>query len=722
MRCLSVTLLCAGLVAATAADAPANPTADAPATTSEVTTDARLSVKPTTFDEVLVVATRTPIASFDAPYATDVVGQEQARRRQYRTTPRALRDVPGLLIQETATGQGSPFIRGFTSQRTVLMVDGIRLNNSVFREGPNQYWATVDALSVDRFEVVRGPSSVLYGSDAIGGAVNALTITPNAYGQEDQWTGRAFYRYHSGEDSHIGRAEFSFALDEDRLGVIVGGTFKDFGDVHGGRDIGVQDTTGYDEYDADVKAEYWINDNTRIVAAHQRVRINNAPRTHRTFDAVFWEGTGPPGTGGSSSSPRIREDFDQERELTYIQLHAEELGDFIDALSVSISHQYQGEVRHRERPGSAPDWQGFKVDTLGIWASLESESPLGRWTYGFEYYRDWVNSFSSRNNIQGPVGDDANYDLLGLYVQNEYDWTERLTTIVGGRFTYARAIARSATDNGAPASAITIEDSYTAFVGSGRVRFAAIPDHVNLFAGVSQGFRAPNLMDLTSADNFGAGGTQVGSPSLDPERYNNFEIGIKGRNEDLRGEITYFYTLIEDQIVRAQRFGVPGVFDVINAGDGHVNGIEAAGAYRFLPAWTLFGNLTWQEGKLERPQFSNGTGVSEQYVSRTSPLAGQVGLRFESEDILPAPVWAEAIVRMAARQDLLAPNDITDNRIPPNGTPGYVVASIYGGVKLYERIELNVGIENLANEDYRIHGSGQNMPGRSVVVSVGVEF
>jgi len=86
--------------------------------------------------------------------------------------------VPGVMVQKTGHGQGSPYIRGFTGFRTLLMIDGIRLNNAVFRDGPNQYWNTVDPFSIERLEVVKGPSSVLYGSDAIGGTVNVITRGP----------------------------------------------------------------------------------------------------------------------------------------------------------------------------------------------------------------------------------------------------------------------------------------------------------------------------------------------------------------------------------------------------------------------------------------------------------------------------------------------------------------------------------------------------------------
>ena len=667
----------------------------------------------TVSDEVLVIATRTALPAFEVPYSTDVVGQDQARQRQYRTTPRALRDVPGVLVQETSTGQGSPFIRGFTSQRTVLLIDGIRLNNSVFRDGPNQYWGTVDAFSVDRFEIVRGPSSVLYGSDAIGGAVNAITLSPYGYGQDDHWAGRAFYRFHTGEDSHIGRVEGAAALHNDQFGFLFGGTLKDFGDVRGGSEVGLQHGTGYEEYDADIKGEYWVNDDARFVVAHQRVRINDAPRSHRTADAVSWSNTGP------VSSPNIREDFDQERELSYVQFHAENIGSFVDEVHASISHQHQGEVRDRIRASMSRDLRGFDVETLGVWASLVSDSPVGRWTYGFEYYRDWVSSFSTSDPIQGPVGDDASYDLLGVYVQNEYDWTERLKTIVGGRFTYARAQADRVNDT--MGNAISVKDSFTSFVGSGRVLFAVIPEHVNIYGGVSQGFRAPNLMDLTGNDNFGSGNTQVGSQNLDAEKYINFDVGLKARYEDLSAELAYFYTIIDDQIARAQRIGMPGVFDQVNAGEGYVNGIEFATAYRFCNSFTAFGNLTWQEGQLERPTFSDGSGVTRSYLSRTAPLGGTIGLRFEPPDE-KYKYWVEGLVHIAKRQDLLAPNDVSDNRIPPGGTPGYVVASLYGGFKPCDNTTINLGVENLTDQDYRIHGSGQNMPGLSFVFSVEVNF
>lgn len=363
--------------------------------------DDQLEPSDKTLGTIVVTATRSAEPAFDSPYAVDVVSARKISENFYRTTPESLRDIPAVMVQKTSHGQGSPFIRGFTGFRNLLLIDGIRLNNSVFRDGPNQYWNTVDAFSIERLEVVKGPSSVLYGSDAIGGTVNAITQNPYAYidsGEGRGFSGRGYYRVSSAENSHTGRGEASLGLD-DHTGFLFGATGKHFGNLVGGQDIGRQPDTGYDEYDTDFKVEHFFNPYTRLVAMHQRVRQNNVPRTHRTIFSKSFEGT--------SLGSEIQRDLDQERELTYIQLHAENIDSFFDTLRISLSNQRQSESRHRIRPpsGGGPgpnrvDFQGFDVDTLGFWAQLESQSPVGRLTYGIEYYHDNVNSFSSTSTLR----------------------------------------------------------------------------------------------------------------------------------------------------------------------------------------------------------------------------------------------------------------------------------------------------------------------------------
>jgi len=661
-------------------------------------------------DEVLVSATQTRQSGFETPYSTDVVGSGRIVERLFRTTPESIQDIPGVMVQKTSHGQGSPFIRGFTGFRTLMLVDGVRLNNSVFRDGPNQYLNTVDPFSLDRIEVVKGPSSVLNGSDAIGGTISAFTKRPNSYGEGVQSSGRAFYRYSSGEDSHIARGELSVS-QADAVGAIVGFSHKNFGDVEAGAPTNDQPNTGHEEFDIDAKAEVWLAETTRFVAAHQIVRQNNVPRTHRTIFAVPFKGT----TVGSD----LQRDLDQERELTYIQLHGEELNGPIDAMSFNISLHQQKETRDRIRGNGARDLQGFTVNTLGLWGRFTSETPIGTLSYGAEWYRDGVDSFSTNSEIQGPVADNATYDLVGVYLQNQIDLTERVGVVVGGRYTYANLDAESVQD---PRSGerIAIQEDWESFVGSARATVALAPESVNLFAGVSQGFRAPNLSDLTRLDTARTNEIETPAPGLDPEEFISYEAGVKLRSERWSAQASYFYTDIEDLILRTPTGRViDGENEVTkrNSDGGFVQGIELDATFRPRPDWSVFGSVAWLDSEVETFPTSDAFPADEP-LSRQMPLNGRVGVRYDHPE---GRFWIEGMAVLFDDADDLSTRDIADtSRIPPGGTPGFEVFSIRGGWRLDDQLRLTLALENITDENYRIHGSGQNEPGRSVVV--GVEF
>lgn len=681
-----------------AQDGPADePAAEAPANDRQ----------PSIFDEIIVTATATPTESFRAPYVADVVDREQILRKQYRTTPQALSDIPGVMIQETAFGHGSPYIRGFTSFRNLFLIDGIRLNNSVFRPGPNQYWNTVDPYLIDRMEVVKGPSSVLYGSDAIGGTVNALTVDP--YAAPGAVAGRGVYRFAEAEHSHAIRGELSAQPDE-RLGFVGGGTFRTFGDLDIGE--GVQENTGYDEWHTDFKAEFAVNENLTLVAAHQLTRQNNVPRTQKTIFREPFESVPAGGTAGFDRD--LRRDLDQERQLTYLQAHATDLDGFVREWHASLSWHRQEEVRDRIRFSGAREFQGFDVNQLGLFFHATSDTSIGELTYGFDYYRDWVNSFSSTNTIQGPVADDATYDLLGVFVQDRIDLTPSLELLLGGRFTYARAVADSVDVNNVQRS---IEEDWLNLAGNARLAwFIDEQEHWNLFGGVSQGFRAPNLSDLTRDSDFG-GGVEQPSPGLDPENYVMFELGAKAKYPDLTLQTSVFHYLIYDQIIRVNTGG-GAVFNKINSDDGYMQGIEFGAAWRFLPELTLFGNFAYFDGEVQ--SLNPGGSVVDDYPSRLPPAMGQVGLRYEPNNM---PFWVEGELEMAARADRLSFRDQADDeRIPDDGTPGYAVATIRGGWEINDHATLNLALENITDENYRVHGSGQNRPGRNLVLSIEGRF
>ena len=676
--------------------------------------------------QVVVTATRLPQRPLDVPYSAELLSSRELRARAYRTVPQSLRDVPGVMVQETAHGHGSPYIRGFTSFRTLFLIDGIRLNNSVFRPGPNQYWNTVDGLSLERIEIVKGPSSVLYGSDAIGGTVQAFSRNPFVYDDEPGlvYGGQTYMRYSSAENSVQARAELSFGYtheDGSRTGLFVAGGAKHFGDLEGGDSVGSQTNTGYDETDFDLKLEHFFDEDTRLVFAHQRVDQDDVPRTHRTVHGLTWRGL--------SSGSDLQRMFDQRRYLSYAQFEKNKMDGFADRVTANLSWHTQNEVRNRVRGNTNREQQGFDVGTLGAWVQFESSTDIGELSYGVEYYRDEVDSFfrrevnpQPRDSIQGPVGDDANYELLGIYLQDRVAVSERFELLLGARFTYAAFDANSVRDPSTNLQ-IALDDDWSSFVGNVRGSYAIVPDEVIAYAGVSQGFRAPNLSDVTRFGTARSGEFEIPAPGLDPEEYISYEIGLKAEQEDVSLQTSWFYTDISDQILRfpTGNTNAQGDREVTkaNIGDGYIQGIEFGAAWRFAPQWTAFGNATWMYGRLTNFD-SGGTTVQRTYPTRMMPPTAQLGLRWDDAE---ERFWCEGVVVRAEDADKLSFGDQRDtSRIPPGGTPSFTVAHLRGGWRVSDKTSVDLLIENITDVDYRIHGSGQNRPGRNVIFGLTTRF
>ncbi|MBU4459884.1 MAG: TonB-dependent receptor [Verrucomicrobia bacterium] len=685
--------------------------AEAPGTTS---------AKP---GEIVVTATRIETDPLTTPYTVHGLGGLELNAiRAVRTTPDALQSVPSAMIQKTSHGQGSPFLRGFTGFRTLMLIDGIRLNNAVFRDGPNQYWNTVDPLSLRTLEVVMGPSSVLYGSDAIGGTVNALPIQPPPAGGPE-WTGRTLYRYSSAEDSHVGRVQAGGRPDE-RTGFVVGLSMKDFGDVTGGKDVGEQSHTGYDEWDLDAMVTRQLGDRGTLTLGHQTVRQNDAWRSHRTVYGIEWEGL-------KHGTDRVLS-YDQARDLTWATLAAKDVCAFVDSARVTVYRQLQAEDEYRVKEDASAGEKGFEVVTWGASMQFESGTDLGRWVYGVEVSRDLVDSYShkltadgsvGKADIQGPVADDATYDTVGVFIQDAIPLVDgRLQILPGVRYTYNRADADHVAD---PVSgdATTVEGDWDAVVGS--LRSSLVLDskeRVAVFGGVSQGFRAPNLSDLTRLDI--ARGTEIETPvtDLDPERFVSLEAGVKFRTDRVRAQVAYYRTLIDDLIVRTPTGRTIDELQEVtkrNSGQGWVEGVELAGEYRFVEDWSLRAMAAWMDGEVDAYPTSDPDPVRGN-MSRLMPPTAEVAVRWQPG---ASRWWAEVAVRGAGEADKLSAEDARDTqRIPPGGTPGYVVGAVRGGVRVWNDTHLTAAVENLTDEDYRIHGSGVNEPGRNFVLSVDSRF
>ena len=674
-------------------------------------------------DPITITATRFVESVSNVPNSVEIIEERDILEEMPRGFPSVFSSSPAVQVQKTANGKGSPFIRGFTGFRNLLLIDGVRLNNAAFREGPNQYWGTVDPLIASRIELIKGQGSVLYGSDAIGGTVNIITkdATPLSYEENKSFAeGQLIYRGSSAEQSHTGRVEGTAGVGQ-KTGVIMGYTGRSIGNIRTAG-LGELPYTGYSENGIDLRVDHYFRQNVRGIFSFQKFDQDNVWRVHKTIYAKPWEGT--------SVGNELQRSGDQSRTLAYAQVKADELGGPIQKIHTSLSWHHHQENRLRIKSNQKGDFQGFDLDGFGSWVQMESDSIVGKLTYGASYYQDIADTYRNdldengkvtKERIQGPFGDDAIYKQLGFFVQDRLKIADQFDIDFGSRFTNVIAdIERFKDPESGEAGQIHKDWNNI----SNSVRGIYKPDGnemFNIFGGASQGFRAPNFSDLSRLDSARSNEIETPSPNLNPEKFVSYEIGSRFNNEKFQLGVSCFYTDIQDMIVRTPTGRmIENEFEVIkkNGSKGYVYGMELDGSYQINDWLNAFGALAFNDGMADTYPDSTLSLLSEP-VSRLLPLNGTLGLRCNLGD----SQWIELSTMISDKQDKLNTRDQKDiQRIPPGGTPGYVIFNVRYGLQLNEQVLLTAGIDNITDQDYRIHGSGQNEPGINFIFGASINF
>ncbi|NOY80853.1 MAG: TonB-dependent receptor [Kiritimatiellaeota bacterium] len=667
-------------------------------------------------DDVVVVATGHETKRMETPHAVYFFGFDDLHLRlQAPTLTEALDQVPGIMLQKTGHGMTSPYLRGLTSQRVVLIEDGVRLNNSFLREGPNQYWNQVDPFFYKELDVMMGPAGVLYGSDAIGGVVYARSqpLTRGLEGRGLQWIdGEALFRYASAEHSFSEHLEGEVAY-EDKWSLRLGLTRQDFGELVTGDHVH-NPNTNYEQWSGNARLKIWLDPDQGLTFGYNHFDQDDIDRVHRTVDHQDFHGTLSKGKAGD-----LRRVYDHDRRTVFGRYERRNGEGPVEEVDLLLFYTYFAENYVREKTTTDIRHRFTDIDTAGLTLRLQSPSPWGVWNYGVDFFRDWIDSagWNIDNGVrkdlsQGVVADDSRYSSLGVYVQNELDFGARWSLLSGVRYTYVELRAGTVAFTN-PDRIGDLAGRWDAVTASVRTLYRALPeDELNLFAGVSQGFRAPNLSDTTREDDFG-GGQESPTADLDAEHFTTFEVGAKHRGGRSRLEVTAYYTLMKDRIGRLTDNGNATKRNLDN---GYIRGVEAVGSYDLTGILTVFGRFAWQEGREDQyidREIQNGT--DDRPVARMQPLTSEIGLRATAPD---ARWWLECAVEMAKPQHHLADAEKTDNRFPPNGTPGYAVVNVRGGRRIDANTDLAVAVENVGDKAYRIHGSGVNEPGRNLIFTI----
>lgn len=638
-------------------------------------------------DEVVITALRSESKIINLPSSISVVDEEYIDNRLARTTPEILMGTAGVFVQKTNHGGGSPFVRGLTGNQILLLVDGIRLNNSTFRYGPNQYFNTIDPFSISRLEVLKGEGAVAYGSDALGGTIQVFTQNPSF---DSGFRGNVSGRLGTQGIEQTGRGELSYGGK--KVALVANFAKRNFGDLPGGRNTGIQENSGYGEQMGNFKALFKLN-RGELTVAHQYFEATDVPVYHKIQLEDF----------------RINRFAMQRRNLSYAKYTIDTQNPLFEQLTSTVSWQKGKEARESQKSGSESlTEENDEIGTKGLTVNIKS-SFSNHWkaSSGIEAYHDLVQSekiiHTPGSSIAGrglyPDGSTASsYAAYSLHTFSAAKWLFS----AGYRFNIIDLNVKDET------------------LGTSQLRFrSAVPSlavsyftrsNSHVYVHYNRGFRAPNLDDMGTLGivDFRY---EVPAYGLKPEHADNIELGYKYQSEPISFTTSVFHNKLSNLVTRVlvenkEIDGYP-VYIKENVESASLSGVEVDVNGKINSSVAYVGNFT----------YTYGQNISKnEPLRRTPPAFGRIGLEYTSSNFLLRPEF-----QFAAAQKRLAAGDISDNRIDPNGTAAWQIINVHSSYT-WQSLTLNLTLQNLGNADYRLHGSGINGIGRSAVLGINVTF
>jgi outer membrane receptor protein involved in Fe transport len=657
-------------------------------------------------EEIVVTATRREASVDSIPEAVTAIPRAAIAREQLAIE--ALADTVGGYVQQTTPGQGAAIIRGLKGSAVLHLVDGMRLNNAIFRSAPTQYFALVPGAAAERIEVVRGTLASLYGSDAVGGVVQLVTRRPAFEGESASATGEVYADVESADESR--RIGATLDAGTRRWYTTLSGELLKTGDrtIGGGTTVA---PSGFESRAFRAAAGLTPDDDTRW---HVDLHYSEQPRTPRVDELV-------PGFG--ETEPASSEFFFAPNRRIYGNArHERERG--IGGLDWVVSLAWQRVDDDRvTRDLDAPErvYEQNRSDLWGLLTTAGKSGDRSSWLAGVELYYDAVSSARQGEAIATgeltsltPRFPDGSEVLQGsLFLNGSLEATER-TTLSGG-LRFSEVEVRLAETPFTPAETVRTGD----FAGDlGLIlRFA---EHWQWIANAGAGFRAPNVFDLGTLGNRPGNRFNIPNTALDSEHVVQLDTGLRYHDERFQFEAVVYSLRYDDRITSVDTGELtPSGRDIVqsvNAARSDIVGLEAGAVAALSDALTLQVVLNYTRGE----QRIEGAGLqtAEEPADRIPPLGGRLELSYDSGRAWQASAW----LRYADAQDRLSASDVADTRIDPAGTAGW---GMLGGRLTWlpdENWSLSVGVDNLLDKRYRVHGSGIDAPGRNVTLGVRRRF
>lgn len=700
-------------------------------------------------EQIVISSTKWRQSSNNIPSKITIVNSKEIAFQNPQTAADLLYVSGKVYIQKSQQGGGSPMIRGFSTNRLLYTVDGVRMNTAIFRGGNIQNVINLDPFSVEKTEVLFGPGSVVYGSDAIGGVMSFQTLIPELSLNKDLLiSGKAVTRHSSANKEKT--AHLNFNVGWEKWAFVTSISSWDFDDLK-------QGSHGPDDYLKPIYVERQDGSDRiitqrdpllQIPSAYSQINMMQKVRyqPHEDWDLQFdfhYSETSPYGrydrnTRYKNGTLRYAEWSygAQKWMMNHFSVHHRSHNALYDELTIRLAQQSFEESRinralnKNDRKVNAENVEAYSVN-IDLKKSTSSKSTL---FYGLEYVLNDVKSLGVISDITtgekniGPARyPDAKWNSIAIYVNDEYKISDQLTGVFGLRYNYISINTDFSKNLNFYPFPFSEAKLYNGSI-TGSIGAAYRPDMSWVFnANFGTAFRSPNVDDMGKVFDSELGGVTVPNPELKPEYAYNFDVGIaKVINENIKVDATLYYTILSNALVKRD-YQLAGKDSIIyggqlskvqaiqNAAVAKTYGIQAGLEVQLPSGFNFSTDINYQHGEEE---LDDGSSSPSRHVP---PLFGVSRMNFKYDKLhlqfyvnyMAQRKFEDLPFGEKTKVEAYA-KDSNGN----NYAPSWYTLNFKASYDVSEVFTIYSGIENLADKRYRPYSSGISAPGRNFIISL----
>lgn len=710
-----------------------------------------LSPSPITLDIAVISASRWNQSSQDVAGKVRFLDPKLTNLRNPANSADWLGSSGEVFVQKSQLGGGSPMIRGFSANRLLYAVDGVRMNTAIFRSGNLQNVISLDPFAISKTEVLFGPGSVMYGSDAIGGAMVFETLSPETGDQSLR--GNVLTRYSSAYSERTIHGDFSYG--KGKWGFLSSVSYFDFGDLKMGSVNGqpnylrpdyVQRISDSDQIITNPNPKIQVGTGYHQLNLMQKIKLRSNQYT--TWEYGFHYST----TGNIPRYDRLIERRDgklrfarwdygpQTWAMNNLKWSYNKPKRLFDQVKVVGAYQYFQESRIDRRVGNNTEFdRKEEVNAYSINADFLKNYGEERFlTYGVEGVINAVNSTGLARNVTNQSVSNASsrypnatWSSLATYGSYHQRLNQKLKFQSALRYNL----------NGLTADFTNNREFYPLPFENSRNTYHSVTGNVGLIylpepsfsVGplISTGFRAPNVDDVGKIFDSEPGAVMVPNPNLRPEYAYNAEINLNKHFQNwLKIDFTGYYTLLDQAMVRRPFLlnGSPKiiydgelsqVLAIQNAAFAEIKGIQAGLEIAFTNRLLLTSKYNWQRGveELDDESTSPSRHAAPAFgMTRLSYLSQKFKVELTSQ--YSAAVSFERMPMEERNKPALYATDAKGNPF----SPSWLIFNLQSSFQLTSFLQLNAGIENITDQQYRSYSSGIVAPGRNFTLSIKGSF